>query len=235
MKKKSWLTGLVVAVVVIAAAAGGALWWLGGNVDRLVKEAVERYGSEMLGAKVAVQSVELKASGEGIVKGLVIGNPKGFKTAHLAKVGQFDVVIDLASLTGDVVHVKRIAIEKPDLIYERGDGLTNVDAIQKNIAAYLGPQKKSPGPERKLIVDLLTIRGANAQASAGFMGGKTVEFSLPDIALKDVGKAKGGVTPGELGQIVAGAMEKQILGVFSFDRIKSAVGGAVDGVKNLFK
>jgi hypothetical protein len=227
-----------VLVVVAALAAGAGIWWLGNNVDRLVKDAIEDYGSRMTGARVAVRSVELRASGEGIVKGLFIGNPKGFKTPHAARIEQFDLALDLASLTGNVIHVHRINIVTPDLIYERGDTLTNVDAIQKNISSYIGPSQ-SQGPGRKLIVDQLTIRSAKAQASAAFMSGNTVEVSLPDLTLRDIGKAKGGVTPAELGQIVAAAMEKQLMSKISFDNLRKQAAGAIDSgiksIKGLFK
>ena len=42
---------------------------------------------------------------------------------------------------------------------------------------------------KKLIVEELTIRDARAQASAAFMNGKTVNVPLPDITLKNLGKA----------------------------------------------
>lgn len=47
--------------------------------------------------------------------------------------------------------------------------MTNFDAIQKHIADYLGPAGSKDGG-KKLIVELLTIRNAKAQASAAFMG-----------------------------------------------------------------
>ena len=235
---KKLMTALGVLVVLAAVGAGIGIWWLSNNVDRLVKNAIEDYGSRMVGAKVAVQSVELRASGEGIVKGLFIGNPKGFLTSHLARIDQFDMAIDLASLAGDVIHIRHINIVTPNLIYERGDTLTNVDAIQRNINTYIGPSK-SQGSSRKLIVDLLTIRHARAQASAAFMSGKTVEVSLPDVTLRDIGKAKGGVTPAELGQIIAGALEKQLSAKISFENLRKQFSGAIDSgvkaIKGLFK
>jgi hypothetical protein len=235
---KKILIAIGTLAILAAVAAGAGLWWLGDNVDRLVKDAIEDYGSRMTGAKVSVRSVELRASGEGIVKGLFIGNPKGFKTAHAARIEQFDLVLDLTSLAGDVIHVRRIGILAPDLIYERGEALTNVDAIRRNIESAIGPSK-SQGPGRKLIVDQLTIRQAKAQAAAAFMGGRTVEVSLPDVTLRDIGKAKGGVTPAELGQIVAGAMEKQLMAKISFENLRKQIGGAIDSgvksIKELFK
>jgi hypothetical protein len=236
---KKILIGIGVLALLGAIGLGIGAWWISNNVDRLVKNAIEDYGSKMVGAKVSVQSVEVRANGEAIVKGLFIGNPKGFNTAHAARLDQFDMAIDLPSLTGDVIHINRINIVTPDLIYERGDALTNFDAIQRNINSFIGPSKSQSRGDKKLIVDLLTIRHAKARASAAFMSGKTVDVSLPDVTLRDIGKAKGGVTPAELGQIVAGAMEKQLSAKVSFDNLRKQFGSAIDSgiksIKGLFK
>ena len=133
---------------------------------------------------------------------------------------------------------RRIAIASPDLIYEKGDAITNFDAIQKHIAEYLGPSGSKEGG-KKLIVEVLTIRHATAQASAAFMGGKTVTVALPDITLRDVGKAKGGLTPGELGGEIARAIKGRLATAVSFDALGKSAGKALDqtgsAIKGLFR
>jgi predicted small secreted protein len=230
---------LAVAVLALAAIGIGA-WWLHGNLDNLVKAAIQDHGSEMTRAKVRVGSVELRTTdGQGFVRGLVVGNPAGFKTAHALSVKEIEVAVELASLAKDVVVVKRIVISAPDVIYEKGEQMTNFDAIQNNIAAYLGPAKKDAAPGKKLIVEELIIRNARAQASAAFLDGKTVSVPLPDITLRDIGKAKGGVTPGELGQAVTGAIKQRLASAISFDRLMKGAGKAIQdtgkAIKDLFK
>lgn len=234
---------LLAAFAVLAVIAAAAVFWLSSNVDGLIKAAIEKYGSEMTQARVSVNAVELRAAdGQGFIRGLTIGNPAGFKTAHAFKVGEIEVALDLATIPKDVIVIKKIAIVAPDVIYEKGDTLTNFDAIQRNIAKYLGPSEKTAEKKdggKKLIVELLTIRGAKAQASAAFMDGKTVTVPLSDITLRDIGKAKGGVTPGELGQAVTGALKQRLSASVSFDSLKKSTGKAVEGasttVKGLFK
>ncbi len=230
---------IAAVLVVLAAAVGGAVYWLSANIDGLVKNAIEDYGSAMTQAKVGVASVAIAAAdGKGAIGGLSIGNPAGFKTAYALKVERIEVEIDPASVAKDTVVIRRIAVLAPSVIYEKGEAMTNFDAIQKNIAAYLGPASgKKEG--KKLIVDQLVIRGAKAEASAAFMGGKTVAVALPDIALKDIGRAKGGVSAGELGQEVAQAMKSRLTGAVSFDRLMKSTGDALgktgSAIKGLFK
>jgi len=72
-----------------------------------------------------------------------------------------------------------------------------------------------------------------------------VTVALPNLTKRNIGKAEGGITPGELGQRIAGAIEKQLLTAVSFDKlgkaaqqagdaIGGAAGGAMDGIKSLF-
>jgi len=230
---------IAAALLVLAAIAGGALFWLSGNIDGLIKDAIQKYGSAMTQAKVSAGAVKIApVDGKGTISDLFIGNPAGFKTAHALKVARIDVDIDVASVTKDVIVIRNIAVIAPDVIYEKGDAMTNFDAIQKNIAAYLGPADgKKDG--RKLIVELFTVRDAKAQASAAFMNGKTVSVPLPDITLKNLGRAKGGITAGELGQEVAGALKAKLAGAVSFDRLMKSTGEALDkagsAIKGLFK
>lgn len=234
---------LAAAALVVVAVIGIAVFWLSGNIDGLIKNAIASYGSAMTQAKVGVGAVNIApADGKGTISDLVIGNPAGFKTAHAMKLGRIEVEIDIASLTKDVIVIRRIAIIAPDVSYERGSSMTNFDAIQKNIASYLGPtdsKQDSKKDGKKLIVDELTIRGAKAEASAAFMNGKTVSVPLPDITMKNLGKAKGGITPGELGQQVAAALIAKLGSAVNFEGLlkstDSAAGKAGAAVKGLFK
>lgn len=229
------------ALIILATIAAAAMFWLSENVDGLLKTAITTYGGAMTQAQVGVDAVQVApADGRGTIRNLVIGNPAGFKTSHAIKVAQIDVVIDIASLTRDVVVVRRIAINSPDVVYEKGDSMTNFDAIQKNIATYLGPAESPRNDKgKKLIVEELIIREAKAQASAAFMDGKTITVPLPDITLRNLGKAKGGISPGELGQEVAGALKARLTGAISFDRLMKSAGETLDkagaAVKGLFK
>jgi uncharacterized protein involved in outer membrane biogenesis len=227
-------------VVALALLVAGGLFWLRGNLDGLVKDAIATQGSAMTQARVSVGAVEIRSSdGVGIIRDLSIGNPAGFKTPHALKVSEIEVGIDIGSLAREVIVIRKIAIKAPDVIYEKGDSMTNFEALQKNIATYLGPtDKRSEGVGKKLIVEELTVRDAKAQASAAFMQGKTVSVPLPDIALRNVGKAKGGIPPGELGQEIAQALKQKLSSAVSFDALAKSAGQALDkagsAIKGLF-
>ena len=229
--------GLLAAtlLIVLLLVAGG--WWLHGNLDAIVKRAIQHYGSQMTQARVRVDAVQLRSTdGIGIVRGLEVGNPAGFRSSHALKVGVIEVAVDVRTLADPVVVVKRIVIEAPDLIYEKGETMTNFDAIQQNIARSLASGSSGGGastssPPRKLIVDELVIRRAQARATSPALLGQTISATLPDITLRRLGRAEGGLTPAQLGQIVARTLSQRLVVSLGFDKAIKSLG---DRVKGLF-
>ena len=232
---------LITALLVFAATAAG-VWWVSRNLDDIAKSAIQNYGGAMTQAKVKVGEVHLSPStGQGSIHDLSIGNPKGYRTAHALQVGKIEVDVDIATATDKVIIIRRITIEAPDVVYEKGEGLTNFDAILRNISLYIGesaPSGSGSSSGRKLIVDSLTIRGARAHASAPLLSGKSVDIDLPDITLKNIGRAQGGVTPGELGGIVANAIRSRLVASINFERMLQSGSQALDkagaAIKGLF-
>jgi len=213
---------MLIATLLVLVAAAAGVWWLSRNLDGIAKNAIQNYASAMTQAPVKVGAVQLAPThGRGSIHDLRVGNPKGFKTAHALQVRKIAVDVDLATVTHDVIVIRQITIEAPDVVYEKGEGLTNFDALMRNITAYIGASAPSASRSsgKKLIVDSLTIRAARAHASAPLLAGKTVDINLPDIALKDIGRAQGGVTPGELGGIVTNAIRARLIASFNFDRL----------------
>lgn len=233
---------LLVALLVLAIAAAAGLYWLSRSLDGLIQHAIESYGSPMTQSQVRVAAVKISPSnGRGSISGLTVANPPGFKTPHALKVTQADVEVDLKTVTQDVVLVRRIAIQAPDVTYEKGDTLTNFDAIVSHIAQSIesGSRSGETKPGKRMIIELLTVRDARVEVSAPFMQGRTVSLSLPDITLKDIGRATGGVTPAELGQVIAGALKSRLGATSSFDRLLKPGSAAIDqwvpSAKGLFK
>lgn len=229
---KKMLLGLLVLIVV---AVVGVMIWLYSSLDSIVKAGIEKYGSEITQVAVRVDGVKLSPSdGQGLISGLTIGNPKGYKAEHAFSVGSVEVGVDPASLTKDVVLIRKIAVQAPDISYETTDAGSNFDAIQRNVNQYLGPDKGEKKPGKKMIIDELTIRDAKVSYSPALMQGKSIALSLPDIALRNVGKGKGGVTSAELAKEIVDVLKSQLV-----KSAAKAVTGTAESVgesiKGLFK
>ena len=245
---KKVLIGVGVLIVVIA----GGLYFVFSSLDSIIKAAVEKYGSEITQTKVTLNEVKLSVtSGKGALRGFTLGNPKGFNTESAMKFGEVSVSVDPTTVTSDVIVIKEVRITGPQVTYELGSDGSNFDAIQKNVEAYTGggsgkaaakKEKKDGKQGPKLIIENLYITDGKVGVSAGFLKGKTLGGTLPDIHLKDIGKEKKkepGASPAEVAKkimdsISAGATKAvSALNIDGLTKsLKGAAGGAMEKLKS---
>lgn len=239
----------VIALVAVGIGAGVA--FLASNLDSIVKKIIETAGSDVAGVKVSVGEVKISLSeGKASISGLSVANPSGFTSPNAFKLGAISVALDTGSLTGNPIVIKDISVAAPEVTYEMGaNGATNIDAIQKNVAAKTGggaaASKDSGAKEqdggKKLVIDRLGISKGNVTLATAIPGVKS-SATLPDIVLTGIGKKSGGATAGEVAALVMDALTKsalkagQSMGIGSVgDAVKGAVPGDVGGaVKGIF-
>ncbi len=239
---------LISMALLLAAVLAGGAWWLYNSLDSVVASAIRSYGPEITGVTVKLQGVKIQpAQGMASINGLQLGNPAGFKTPQALALGGISMELDVASLTKDVVLIKKIVIDQPSITYEHQSGGSNLEVIQRHIeraiAEKTGSSKaaQTGSKEKKFIIDRLSLRRAKAAVSTDWMQGKSMEVSLPDLHLADIGKKAGGATGAEVAKQVVGAMTQSIKtapgikldGVV--DGVKKGAAGAVDAVKGFFK
>ncbi|MDR0776797.1 MAG: hypothetical protein LBE81_09200 [Azonexus sp.] len=225
---------LVVALVIV----GAIVFFLTGNpLGHLVKMAIEEFGPKMTQAEVSVGAVSISASdGEGSIAGLKLGNPKGFKTDYALRADKIALSLEPSSLTKDVVLIRKIALDGPHIIYEKNsNGVTNFDAIQRNVEQYLGTSgskdsREKSGDTKKMIIESFSVRNAKVSYS----GLVDVDLNLPDIELRDIGKKTGGVDTANLAKVIISELNAQILKAVA-KSVTDSVGAAADKAKDAFK
>lgn len=218
---------IVLLVLLCAAAAGIAYLWLSNPLNSLVKAGIEKFGSEMIQAQVRVGNVALSpTNGQGSLSGLSVGNPKGFETGHAFKAGHIELALEPSSLTGDVILIRKILIDSPDISYEKNDHGTNFDAIQRNVERYLGADKNKSGKEesRKMIIESLVIRNAKVNYNG------MLDLTLPDIELRNVGKKSGGATSAQVTRAIIAELNAKLMVALAKTAAIGAVGGVAVGV-----
>ncbi|MGA4643761.1 AsmA family protein [Limisphaera sp. 4302-co] len=223
--KKKLLWAAVALVVILAAVLVVAGVFLG----RMVKGAVETWGPQIAGVSIQLQDVGLSPwSGRGEVRGLVVGNPEGYKTPHAIRVEMARVDLDPASVLRDKVHIRMIEVDSPEITLELGPGGNNLKKILANVEAATGGTDTAgtePTPstgERKLQVDKFVLRGARVRVGATALGG-TVPVRVPDIVLENLGTGPEGITGAELAQKVLAAL------------VEGTAGAAAEAVTSLGK
>jgi hypothetical protein len=229
---KKILIGLAVIVVIVL----GGLFYLWSNLGSLIKTAVEEAGSRVTQVKVTLKEADTGnlTSGAMALRGLVVGNPSGFKTDSAFQLGEISVKVDPSTVTSDTIVVKEVVIGAPQVTYEFGSGGSNIGTIQKNVEKLTGGGGSSSGGSssdssggKKVVIENLYVRDGKVEVSADFLQGKKTGTSLPTIHLKDIGKSKGGASPAEVAEQVIAAISKSAtsaVGKLDVGAIKDALG-----------
>ncbi len=236
--KKWLLIGVGLLIIVI----GAAVFYVVSSLDSLVVAGVEKFGSEITQTRVRLKEAKIGVtSGQGTLRGLSVGNPKGFKADTSIRLGEVSVELDTGTITQNPVVIKKVVIASPDVTYELGEKGSNVDAIQQNVNAYMAkwgitPGKKTEakgdeGEARKLITQNLYVRDGKVNVSATFLGGQKLGAPLPDIHLKDIGKEKGGASPGEIAGKVIGAIRQGTAKAIAPLGLDNLAGTVTEGLK----
>jgi hypothetical protein len=198
MKKKLLIAaGILLALVIIAAIA------LVMRLDGLITKAVNTYGPEITGTEVRVDDVRVSfLSGKAAITNFVMGNPKGFRSAHAMKAASITVDLELGSLLGDTMVVKRIEVIRPDIVYEKRGGTDNFKSITRHAeqkakdAGLVSREAGKEKPGKKLLIREFIIRGGRVTLHTPDLPSGTAGAALPDIHLRDVGKD--GAPPSEV-------------------------------------
>ena len=198
----------LLAVLVLAVLAVGLL------LDKALKTGVETFGPRLTKVDVTVQSVSLSLfSGSGTIKGLLVGNPQGFKTPSAVQVGTVRLSLMPRSLLA-------INVQGPEITFETDLRSNNLKRILANVQETTGggaqepakpqapAQPKEAKPAKKLEVDDFVISGGKVHVNVTALQGQSATITLPDIHLQALGTGSDGITPDELAKRVLEALEK---------------------------
>lgn len=207
---------VVVLLVIIGIVAVGL------SLDRIVKTAIEKVGSKLTGVEVKTESVGVSVlSGNGSVKGFVVGNPSGFKSPWAIKVDKASMGLQPSSVFADKVIIKSIKVEGPEIALEfnmdpRANNLStilaNVKGVQSTGQASAPAQapstQETKSASKKIQVDEFVITGARFHLSSPLLNKELVTPPIPDIRLMDLGKGPEGITGAELAEKVLEALKE---------------------------
>jgi uncharacterized protein involved in outer membrane biogenesis len=208
------LIALVVVVILAVVAVGLFL-------DQAIKSGVETFGPKLTKVPIKLDSVSLSLlSGSGTIKGLVVGNPAGFKTPSAISVGTATLSLEPRSLLSDKIIIKSINVQAPEITFETDLKGNNLSKILANVQEATGGGAKEPAkspepaqpkeakPAKRLEVDDFVISGGKVHVSVTALGGQSATIPLPVIHLQNLGQGPEGITPGELAKQVMEAIEE---------------------------
>lgn len=207
--KKLAIGAVALIVLLVAVAAVLAM-----QLDKAVKYTVEEAGTEVTQVPVTLQKVNISVkSGKASLSGFSVNNPEGFSALPAISLGGISVEMDTASVLSDLIVVKDVTIEGPEVVYELVGKKTNIGTIQENIDRFIssissdggateeeiaGEETASEEAGKKIIIESLHFREGMIIVKADAIEDGEKQIKLPEIHLKDIGTAENGFTANEI-------------------------------------
>ena len=195
-------------VIVVILALAGVLYYLFSNLDNLIKEAIEKYGSEATQTAVLVESVHIQLKdGAAAINGLSVANPEGFSYDTAFSLGEIKTGIDLKSLKEEPYIIDEITVRAPQVFVEiNKDNKTNLNELKNNLMASIPvvnpadqdkQTDKTTTAEPRLIIRRISFTDGNIKALVVPLNNKEYTLKLPSINMRNLGGTTGS-TPTEL-------------------------------------
>ena len=239
---KKILIGLAGLVIVAAIA----LYLLVGNLDKILKGAIEGAGMELLGVPVTVASVKLDLkSGMGQISGITIANPVGYKAANAFRMDTIRLGLDLSSLRKQPIVIRELNIQSPTVDLEVNEqGGSNMQTLLDNIkqnsaktdekAAEEQPSQEETGTKEPVKLSFTKLAITGVTVNGVVPGQEPTQVVLPDIVKENVGGTEG-LTPAQVGGVIIGDIAAQSLQAVVEKKLSEKMEEAAQGLFNDLK
>ena len=176
---------VVLGLFALVVIAGAVVYF---NLDRIVKDEVEKQGTASLRLETTLASANLSLFGGKVdLHGLAIASPKGFSAPHMLELGDGSAKVDYGELRKQPIHVEALTFDKPRLVLEQADGKLNFKQ-----AMALQPQKPPNKDPMKLVIDEVKVTNAHVLIRPGLPGiQQEIDVAVPALSMKSVGSGKG--------------------------------------------
>jgi len=180
------MKGLGKRVVVIAVAAIIALGIVWFNLDRIVKNRVERDLTTALQTSATIDKLRLNPlRGTLAIQSLTIANPPGFTAPNLMTTQRIQLQFKPLSLFAKTLEITQLTVQNTEVTFEQQQLRNNLVIATSKLE---DAQTQKDRGDRRLQIGTVTIQRTTAHVSASLLGQKSAELTidLPDISLQTV-------------------------------------------------
>ncbi len=237
---------ILIGIAALLIVGAIALYLLVGNLDKILKGAIEGAGSELLGVPVTVASVELDLkSGMGQISGITIANPVGYKAANAFRMDTIRLGLDLSSLRKQPIVIRELNIQSPTVDLEVNEqGGSNMQTLLDNIkqnsaktdekAAEEQPSQEETDTKEPVKLSFTKLAITGVTVNGVVPGQEPTQVVLPDIVKENVGGTEG-LTPAQVGGVIIGDIAAQSLQAIVEKKLSEKMEEAAQGLFNDLK
>jgi len=185
-----------ILLVLLLVVGGGVWYFVSFRMDSMIASNIETRASASLGTQVTVGTVSTDIKGGKLtISNITIANPPGFKNKNAFSLNDIEAAIDYSNY-----DIKRVVIDKPDIVIEEMGGETNFSRMLAGIEKQGSEPKPDPaanGKEEPIIV-IHHFRMNDSRAS--FESESLDKYSNLEIDAIELSNIKG--TPSEVSEII---------------------------------
>lgn len=176
------------------------------GIDITARRAVERYGTQILGVEVTLDSATISIlKGKGELKALNIPNPANFRPSDAITIPTIRFTFSRFSALRQTLHIEEMEIDQAYILYDTSPEGSNIASLQRHAADWYSREDK----KRLIAVDTVSIKQGRVMLAAYAETSKSGVI-LPDSELRRLGKSQEGITPSQLTAKILQSMHLQV-------------------------
>jgi hypothetical protein len=188
-------------ILLLALIAGAGVWYfVSFHLDNMIRQQIETAATRSLGTQVSVGKVETDLkNGTLTISGITVANPTGFRNPNAFTLGGIQAAVDYGTR-----EIRRVVVERPEIVIEEIDGETNVAVLLANAEQDPEPTAaEEPGEPISLVIHHFRMNSSRAAFESASLE-RYSDLEIDAIEFLDI---RG--TPQEVaGQLARGILEE---------------------------
>ena len=215
---------ITILLVLLLVVGGGVWYFVAFRMDSMIADNIETRASASLGTQVTVGTVKTDIKGGSLtISNITIANPPGFKNKNAFSLNDIEAAIDYSNY-----DIKRVVIDKPEIVIEELGGETNFSRMLAGIEKQDSEPEPDPaadGKEEPIIV-IHHFRMNDSRAS--FESESLDKYSNLEIDAIELSNLKG--TPSELSEIIFKKIINEITREAAIELLKAKAADKIDSI-----
>jgi hypothetical protein len=217
---------ITILLVLILLVGGGTWYFVAFRMDSMIAGKIETAASASLGTQVTVGTVTTDIKGGTLtISNVTIANPPGFNNENAFSLNGIEAAVDYSNY-----DIKRVVIDKPEIVIEELGGETNFSRMKAGIEK----QGSEPDPDSDPAADgkeepIIVIHHFRMNESRGSFESESLDkYSNLKIHAIELSNIKG--TPSEVTNLIATKIINEITKEAAVELLKAKASEKINSI-----
>lgn len=210
---------LMVFLVLLLLAGVAAWYFVSFGLDGVIRQQIEKVGTQALGTSVTVGSVNTDIkNGAMTISAITIANPPGYNNKNALTLNEIEAAVDYKNF-----DIKRVIINKPEIVIEEKNGGSNFSEILAGMESSPEPAPPAEGAEEPILV-IHYFRMDESRAA--FESESLDHYSDLKVKAIEVKNVEG--TPQEVAEVITKKVVEKIVSAAAMELLKAKASEKLD-------